>query len=175
MTLSLSLLWLSLLLGQQLKDGHPCAVSGIDYVKAITTAKSHLEANAIAMTRFAQAFKDFARQGKHRKDTACRDPIPQKPDLANDAAFTAFTYKIFANNAPAFDPVCLSALDGFIESYNSGDGLNTANLKAVRAFFKEFARGSSIPADSSSAATLAYAMQTQNKPSPPMLLPCLPT
>ena len=99
------------------------------------------------MTRFAKAFKEFANQGKPLIDTACRDAtkaffeaIPKKPGPANAAAFTAFTDKIFADNASAFDPVFLSALDGFIKSYTSGDDLNTANLKSAQAFFKEFAK-----------------------------------
>ena len=157
------------------KDGNPCAVSGIEYMKAILAGKSHLEANRVSITEFANAFKKLANQGKPLLDSACRDAtkafyeaIPQKPDPANAAAFTAFMDKIFEDNAPAFDPVCLAALDGFIESYSSGDDSLTANLKAAKSFFKEFAKGSSIPADSPcAAATLAYASEIQKKPSPP--------
>jgi len=157
------------------KKGNPCAVSGIAYMKAVVAGKSHLEANSISMTEFSNAFKALAKNGKSLKDPACRDAtkaffnaIPEKSDPANAAAFTAFTNKIFEDNAPAFDPVCLSSLDGFIDSYNSGDDLKIANLKAARAFFKEFAKGSSIQADSPcAAATLAYAKETQSRPSPP--------
>merc|ERR1711872_183112 len=145
-------------------DGNPCAVSAIDYVKAIVIGKSHLEANKIAMTGFANAFKTLAKQGKPLKDVACRDAtkaffeaIPEKPDPANAAAFYAFMDKIFEDGAPAFDPVCLSSLEGFIDSYNSGDDLLTANLKSAKSFFKEFAKGSSVPADSpNAAAMIAY-------------------
>merc|ERR1711872_173010 len=98
------------------KEGNPCAVSGIDYMKAIINGKSHLEANTIAMTAFANAFKELSKQGKPLKDVACRDAtkaffeaIPEKPDPANAAAFYAFTDKIFEDGAPAFDPVCLSS------------------------------------------------------------------
>jgi len=125
------------------RDGNPCAVSGIDYVKAIVAGKSHLEANKIAMTGFANAFKTLAKQGRPLKDVACRDAtkaffeaIPEKPDPANAAAFYAFMDKIFEDGAPAFDPVCLSSLDGFIKSYNAGDDLLTANLKSAQAFFQ---------------------------------------
>merc|ERR1712025_1450954 len=53
-------------------------------------------------------------------------------------------------------------------SYLSGDDLLTSNLKAARAFFEEFNKGSNIPADSPCvAATLSYASQIRNKPSPP--------
>merc|ERR1719283_140531 len=76
--------------------------------------------------------------------------------------------KIFEDGAPAFDPVCLSSLEGFIDSYNSGDDLLTANLKSAKSFCKEFAKGSSVPADSPcAAATLAYAKEITNKPSAP--------
>jgi len=157
------------------KDGNPCAVAGIAYMKAIISGKTHLESNNISMKKFADAFKKLARRGKALKDTACRDAtkafmdaIPQKPDTANAAAFTAFMEKIFDDNAPAFDPVCLAALEGFIDSYSSGDDLQTANLKAAKSFFREFAKGSSIPADSPcAAATLAYAKKTTSRPSAP--------
>ena len=75
------------------------------------------------MTGFANAFKELAIQGKSLKDCACLDAtkafvdaIPNKPDPANAAAFTAFMNKIFAGGAPAYDPVCLASLEGFIES-----------------------------------------------------------
>ena len=110
------------------KKGNPCAVSGIAYMKAVVAGKSHLEANSISMTEFSNAFKTLAKKGKSLKDPACRDAtkaffnaIPDKSDPAHAAAFTAFTDKIFEDNASAFDPVCLSSLDGFIDSYNSGD------------------------------------------------------
>jgi len=157
------------------KEGNPCAVSGIDYMKAIINGKSHLEANTIAMTAFANAFKELSKQGKPLKDVACRDAtkaffaaIPEKPDPANAAAFYAFTDKIFEDGAPAFDPVCLSSLDAFVQSYNAGDDLLTANLKSAQSFFREFAKGSNITPDSPcAAATLAYANEITKKPSAP--------
>merc|ERR1719348_1796388 len=127
------------------------------------------------MTGFANAFKLLSKRGKPLKDAACRDAtlaffeaIPEKPDPANAAAFYAFMDKIFEDGDPAFDPVCLSSLEGFIDSYNFGDDLLTANLKSAKSFFKEFAKGSSVPADSPcAAATLAYAKEITNKPSAP--------
>jgi hypothetical protein len=71
------------------KKGNPCAVSGIDYVKAIIAGKSYLEAGIISTTAFANAFKELAKQGKPLKDPACHDAIktffaaiPEKPDPA---------------------------------------------------------------------------------------------
>jgi len=160
-----------------LEDGNPCAVSGYDYVSAIINGKSHLEANRIAMVSFADAFKALARKGEGLKDEACKEatksfinaiPDNQKPDQPNAIAFTSFMNKIFSDDAPAFDPVCLKSLEGYIDSYIAGDDLLTRNLKAARAFFDEFNKGSPIPADSAcAAATLAYADQIKQKPSNP--------
>jgi len=162
------------------KEGNPCAVSGYDYVNSIIAGKSHLEANKAAMTGFAKAFKALAKAGKPLKDNACRDatkafinaiPENQRPDPTNAAAFTAFMEQIFEKNAraPAFDPVCIASLEGYVESYNRGDDLLTANLKAAQAFFREFAKGNSrVSADSPcAAATLTYAQKVSAKPSAP--------
>ena len=106
-------------------NGNPCAVSGVDYVKAIVAGKSHLEANKEAMVSFARSFKQLAEARKPLKDKACLKatrafwnaiPATEKPDPANAKAFVAFADKIFTENAPAYDPVCLASLDGFIES-----------------------------------------------------------
>ena len=45
------------------KEGNPCTVSGISYVKAIIAGKSHVEASRISTTAFANAFKELAKQG----------------------------------------------------------------------------------------------------------------
>ena len=157
------------------KDGNPCAVSGTEYVKAILSGKSHIEANRISTMGFSNAFKQLALQGKELKDPACRDAtkaffkaIPNKPDPANAAAFTAFMDKIFQDGAPAFDPVCLASMEGFLDAYASGEDLLTSNLISARSFFKAFIAGSDIPADSPcAAATVAYANEILDKPSPP--------
>jgi len=159
-------------------EGNPCAVSGVDYVKAIVAGKSHLEANRMSVASFAKSFKDLALAGKPLKDKACLEstkafwnaiPSSQKPDPANAKAFLVFADKIFNGNAPAYDPVCLASLEGFFESYLAGDDLLTANLKSARSFFVEFQKGkSNVPADSAcAAATLAYAEEIQKKPSGP--------
>jgi len=159
-------------------EGNPCAVSGVDYVKAIVAGKSHLEANRLSVASFAKSFKDLALAGKPLKDKACLEsakafwnaiPASQKPDPANAKAFLVFADKIFNGNAPAYDPVCLASLEGFFESYLAGDDLLTANLKSARSFFVEFQKGkSNVPADSAcAAATLAYAEEIQKKPSVP--------
>ena len=159
-------------------EGNPCAVSGVDYVKAIIAGKSHLEANRMSVASFAKSFKELAQAGKPLKDKACLEstrafwnaiPAKDKPDPANAKAFLVFADKIFNGNAPAYDPVCLASLEGFFESYLAGDDLLTANLKSARSFFREFQKGNSrVPADSAcAAATLAYAEEILSKPSAP--------
>jgi len=160
------------------QEGNPCAVSGAEYVKAILAGSSHLEANRKSVASFARSLKDLATSGRSIKDKACLNsakafwaavPASEKPDPAIAKAFLAFADKIFNDNAPGYDPVCLAGLEGFFDSYAAGDDLLTANLKAARSFFSEFQRGrSSIPADSAcAAATLAYAQNIPNKPSGP--------
>ena len=160
------------------QEGNPCAVSGVEYVKAILAGSSHLEANRKSMVGYVRSIKDLATSGRSIKDKACLTsakafwaavPASEKPDPANAKAFLAFADKIFNDNAPGYDPVCLASLEGFFDSYAAGDDLLTANLKAARSFFSEFQRGrSSIPADSAcAAAPLAYAANIPNKPSGP--------
>ena len=159
-------------------EGNPCALSGLQYVKAIVSGKSHLEATTLSVASFAKSFKALAQAGKPLKDNACLEStrafwnaIPQrdKTDQAHAKAFFAFADKIFNGNAPAYDPVCLASLEGFFESYLAGDDLLTANLKSARSFFAEFQKGNSrVPADSAcAAATVAYAEEILNKPSAP--------
>jgi len=161
-----------------LTEGNPCALAGVSYVKAIVSGKSNLEAARLSISSYANSFKQMASDGQPLKDEACMaasrafwEAIPdsKKPDPARGKAFTAFADKIFHGNALAYDPVCLEALSGFMESYQAGDDLLTANLKAARAFFVEFQRGElTVPADSACAsAALAYAKETLNKPSAP--------
>ena len=156
------------------KEGNPCAVSGTKYVKAVLAGKSHLEATTVSMRGFISAFKQLADQGKSFKDAACHDAakaffesVPDKPDPVIGAAFTAFSDKIFAENGViSFDPVCLSALETFIDSNAAGDDLLTANLKAARSFFQSFVSGLSIPASSPCAtAALSYTQAMGSKPS----------
>jgi len=160
-----------------LDEGNPCAVAGVEYVKAVINGKSNIEATTGSVAAFAEAFKKLAQAGLPLKDKACLEstkafwnaiPASQKQDgLAK--AFLAFSEKIFNGGAQAYDPVCLAGLEGFFASYLAGDDLLTSNLKSARAFFVEFQKGKSgVPANSAcAAATLAYAQEIQNSPSGP--------
>merc|ERR1712128_250085 len=146
------------------QEGNPCAVAGTNYVKQILAGKSHLDATTASMRGYIKAFKKLAARGESLNDEACHDAsraffdaVPDKSDPIIGAGFTAFSDKVFNGNGAVFDPVCLDAMETFIDSHAAGDDLLTSNLKAARSFFKAFVRGSDIPADSPcTTATLAY-------------------
>merc|ERR1712055_231327 len=141
------------------EDGNPCAIAGTDYVKEILAGKSHIEANSAAMKGFIKAFKEKANKGASLNDEACHK--------ASRAFFDAFSDKLFAGKGVVYDPVCLEAMETFIDSHAAGEDLLTSNLKAARSFFKAFvANPQTVPADSPCAsATLSYAQTISKEPS----------
>ena len=156
------------------EDGNPCAVAGTDYVKEILAGKSHNDATSSAMRGFIKAFKQKADKGATLNDEACHkasraffDAVPYKSDPVIGAGFAAFSDKLFAGNGVVYDPVCLDAMEAFIDSHSAGDDLLTSNLKAARSFFKAFVSNpQSVPADSPcTSATLSYAQALNTAPS----------
>merc|ERR1712212_570774 len=156
------------------EDGNPCAIAGTDYVKEILAGKSHIEANSAAMKGFIKAFKEKANKGAPLNDEACHkasraffDAVPTKSDPIVGAGFAAFSDKLFAGKGVVYDPVCLEAMETFIDSHAVGEDLLTSNLKAARSFFKAFvANPQTVPADSPCAsATLSYAQAISKEPS----------
>jgi len=159
-------------------EGNPCAVSGVEYFKAKLRGRSDLEATRLSVGSFAAAVKALAKDGASLKDKACLEaskafwnaiPDADKPDSVRGDAFIAFADKVFNENADGYDPVCLAAMEGFLDSYASGEDLLTANLKAARAFLRKYNNaGWQVAADSAcAAATLAYAEGLQSSPSAP--------
>merc|ERR1719195_2082551 len=127
------------------EDGNPCAVAGTDYVKEILAGNSHDDATSAAMRAFIRAFKQRANKGATLNDEACHkasraffDAVPQKSDPIIGAGFTAFSDKLFAGIGVVYDPVCLEAMESFIDSHSAGDNLLTSSLKAARSFLKAF-------------------------------------
>merc|ERR1712217_81473 len=156
------------------EDGNPCAIAGTDYVKEILAGKSHIEANSAAMKGFIKAFKEKANKGATLNDEACHkasraffDAVPTKSDPIVGAGFAAFSDKLFAGKGVVYDPVCLEAMETFIDSHAAGEDLLTSNLKAARSFFKAFvANPQTVPADSPCAsATLSFAQTISKEPS----------
>merc|ERR1712109_355016 len=142
------------------EDGNPCAVAGTDYVKEILAGNSHDDATSAAMRAFIRTFKQRANKGATLNDEACHkasraffDAVPQKSDPIIGAAFTAFSDKLFAGNGVVYDPVCLEAMESFIDSHSAGDNLLTSSPRKV-------------PADSPCAsATLSFAQAINTEPS----------
>ena len=156
------------------EDGNPCAVAGTDYVKEILAGNSHDDATSAAMRAFIRAFKQRANKGATLNDEACHkasraffDAVPQKSDPIIGAGFTAFSDKLFAGNGVVYDPVCLEAMESFIDSHSAGDNLLTSSLKAARSFLKAFiSNPQKVPADSPCAsATLSFAQAINTEPS----------
>merc|ERR1712060_1033451 len=156
------------------EDGNPCAVAGTDYVKEILAGNSHDDASSAAMRAFIRAFKQRANKGATLNDEACHkasraffDAVPQKSDPIIGAGFTAFSDKLFAGNGVVYDPVCLEAMESFIDSHSAGDNLLTSSLKAARSFLKAFiSNPQKVPADSPCAsATLSFAQAINTEPS----------
>ena len=130
-----------------LLEGNPCATSGVEYFKAKLRGRSDLEATRLSVASFANAIKTLAKDGGSLKDKACLEaskafwsaiPEADKPDSLRGGAFIAFADKVFNENADGYDPVCLAAMEGFLDSYASGEDLLTANLKAARAFLRKY-------------------------------------
>merc|ERR1712183_866616 len=127
------------------EDGNPCAIAGTDYVKEILAGKNNIEASSAAMRGFIKAFKQKADKGATLNDEACHkasraffDAVPYKSDPIVGAGFAAFSDKLFAGEGVVYDPVCLDAMETFIESHASGETLLISNLKAARTFFRAF-------------------------------------
>jgi len=156
------------------KNGNPCAVSGVDYVKAIIDGKSHADANFIAAAGFAEALIAKAKAGEEVRDVACASAtkaffatLKNKPSPPNAAAMIAFIDKAFSGEKFSYDPICWRSTEAFFKSYTAGNDELTSNLAAAETFLEEFAKGSTLPADSPcAAATIAYYENIENAPSP---------
>merc|ERR1712203_77451 len=74
----------------------------------------------------------------HKASRAFFDAVPTKSDPIVGAGFAAFSDKLFAGNGVVYDPVCLDAMETFINSHSAGEDLLTSNLKAARPLLPTF-------------------------------------
>merc|ERR1711971_1414994 len=147
-----------------LKTGNPCAVSGKAYMDAIIEGKSVDAAGYLSGRAFIVAFGDLARSGKSIEDSACADAAKafiesaNPPDNASVESAKAFIDATLTTSASGYDPVCAHSALAYMDAFASGKSALTSNLIAAKAFFEEYAKGTSPGPDSPCVkATLGYA------------------
>merc|ERR1712055_47064 len=147
-----------------LKTGNPCAVSGKAYMDAIIDGKSVDDAGYLSGKAFIAAFGDLASSGNSIEDPACADAAKaylessNTPDPASAESAKAFIDATLTTSSSGYDPVCAAAAIAYMDAFSSGKDALTSNLIAAKAFFQEYAKGSS-PAGANSPcvkATLGY-------------------
>jgi len=153
-----------------------CASATKAYWKAYRSGLSETRANLAA----AEAFFDAFNEGLHIPvDSPCvaatkayYKALPRKPSGPNANSMIAFIDHMVGNAGQReYDPACAASSRAFFESHKAGFDELTSNLKAAKAYFKEYKKGSKIPADSPcAAAAFVYMENIQNKPSQPNAL-----
>ncbi|MCP3662504.1 MAG: hypothetical protein GY696_08430, partial [Gammaproteobacteria bacterium] len=151
-----------------------CAASTRGYWDAYYKGASELSANRAAGEAFLE---EYVKGSSIPADSPCAAAtkaywaaIPKPPSPANRAAMEAFMNKLITSDGGkrSQDPVCAASLRGYWAALKDGKGELESNRVAGEAFLDEFAKGSSLPADSPcAAATVAYYKNLANPPSGP--------
>merc|ERR1711962_1779585 len=136
-------------------------------VARVSGGKDHVLEATLAFIKKANKGASLNDEACHKASRAFFDAVPTKSDPVIGAGFAAFSDKLFAGKGVVYDPVCLEAMETFIDSHAAGEDLLTSNLKAARSFFKSFVSNpQTVPADSPCAsATLSYAQAINTEPS----------
>merc|ERR1711962_1311597 len=132
-------------------------------VARVSGGKDHVLEATLAFIKKANKGASLNDEACHKASRAFFDAVPTK----SDPVIGAGSDKLFAGKGVVYDPVCLEAMETFIDSHAAGEDLLTSNLKAARSFFKAFvANPQTVPADSPCAsATLSYAQTISKEPS----------
>merc|ERR1712168_911673 len=151
-----------------LQEGNPCAVSGKAYMEAIIEGKSIDEAGLLSGKAFIEAFGDLARSGKSVVDSSCAAAAKSFisgsniPDSASAESAMAFIDATLGSSSSGYDPVCAASALAYMDAFAAGKDSLTANLIAAKAFYQEYAKGTSPGPNSPCVkASLAYAAKVE--------------
>merc|ERR1712212_1470683 len=151
-----------------LQEGNPCAVSGKAYMEAIIEGKSIDEAGLLSGKAFIEAFGDLARSGKSLEDSSCAAAAKSfisgsyVPDSASAESANAFIDATLSTSSSGYDPVCAASAIAYMDAFADGKDPLTSSLIAAKAFYQEYAKGTSPGPNSPCVkASLAYAAKTQ--------------
>jgi len=151
-----------------LQEGNPCAVSGKAYMEAIIEGKSIDEAGLLSGKAFIKAFGDLAKSGKSVVDSSCAAAAKSFisgsniPDSASAESAMAFIDATLGTSSSGYDPVCAASALAYMDAFAAGKDSLTSNLIAAKAFYQEYAKGTSPGPNSPCVkASLAYAAKTQ--------------
>ena len=149
------------------RSGNPCAVSGLAYMEAIVDGKSEDDAGYISAKAFIKAFGDIARAGKSIDDPACAAAAKSfisaanPPDSASAESAKAFIDATLSSDFEGYDPVCAASALAYMDAFAAGNDALTSNLIAAKAFYQEYAKGTSPGTNSPCVkATLDYASKS---------------
>ena len=166
---------------KMIKDGERvpdpvCAASTKAYWEAYRHGVSETKANLAAAEGFFAAYNDGLNIPADSPCVAATkayySALPKAPSGPNAEGMISFIDHMIKNGGKRiYDPVCAAASKAFFDAHKAGASELTANLKAAQAFFKEYRKGATLPADSAcAAATKVYYSQIKNKPSQPNAL-----
>merc|ERR1711915_1046475 len=150
------------------KSKDPCTAASTKYFNEIQDGESHLDAAKYAMGAFVKALRKVNRDGRSYNDRACTNAAKAYAEALDEeqtpitAAFTAFLESMFDDNENPFDPVCYKVMQGFTNSFNSGDDAesqkkDSSTSSAMFAYISETLKSGKIQIDPVCAAsTSAY-------------------
>ena len=153
----------------------PCDLAAANFMDSIIAGSSQQEAarqtGAVLIRSLASLAQGGAAAAGNKACLAAAQaywtalPASEKTDPTYFKAFMALAEQLLGGRVPGYDPVCVATLEAGSASFASGDEIQTAFLKAARAFFAE-SQKHQTPADSACAAgTLAFVQEYNRDPS----------